>query len=329
MMRSNARIGFTAAALAGAALAACLAGCGPESGVSGTADRTFAVSGPVRLEIANGSGDSRVAAGPPGEVRIHAQFRAFSWPWEDARRKLDVLEANPPFSQSNNLIRIGNPGWGWNDFAADYTVIAPADAEVRAVAGSGNIDVNGIHGPASFVVGSGNVSASAISDDVRTVTGSGHVRLANIEGHVQVTAGSGDVSIDGAKGEVRVRSGSGDIEIVRPSSTVVGNTGSGKVRVTGATEDLRLRTGSGDITVDGNPSATSYWDFRASSGDVRLNVPSGASLRFYAHSSSGNIDVGIPGATEEQDERHEAHARIGDGKARVEAQTSSGNISLR
>ena len=137
MMRSNARIGFTAAALAGATLAVCLAGCGPESGLTGTSDRTFTVSGPVRLEIVNGSGDSRVSAGPSGEVRIHAQFRVFAWPWEDAQHKLEAVEANPPFSQSNNLIRIGNPGWDWNDFAADYTVTAPADAEVRAVAGSG------------------------------------------------------------------------------------------------------------------------------------------------------------------------------------------------
>lgn len=327
-MRSNTRIGLGATILAGAALAACLAGCGPESGVSGTADQTFTVSGPVRLEVVNGSGDSRVIAGPPGEVRIHAQFRVFAWPWEDAQRKLQEIEANPPFSQSNNLIRVGSPGWDWNDFVADYTVTVPADAEVRAVAGSGNIDVNGIHGPANFVVGSGNIAASGISDDIHATVGSGRVRLADVQGRVQVLAGSGDVDVDSAKGEVRVRSGSGNIQIERPSDSVVGDTGSGNLRITGAAADIRLHTGSGDITVDGSPGAASYWDLRASSGDVRLRVPSDASLRFYARTGSGDIDLGIPGATEEHGEKHEVRARVGDGKARVEVQTSSGDISL-
>ena len=327
-MRSNTRISFATTLLAGASLAACLAGCAPESGFTGTVDRTFTVSGPARLEVFSGSGDTRITAGPPGEVRIHARFRVLAWPWEEPQRKLEVVEASPPFSQSNDLIRVGNPVWGWNDIVGDYTITAPPDAQVRATVGSGNIDVSGVHGPASFVAGSGNITASAIVDDVHALTGSGQVRLSALQGQVRIVAGSGNISVDDAKGEVRARSGSGNIEIKGPSGTVVGEAGSGDIRVTGAAADLRLRTASGNITVDGNPPDAAYWDIRAASGDVRLRVPSGASLRFYAHTGSGDIDVGVPGVSERQDERHEVHAQIGDGKARVEAQTASGNISL-
>jgi DUF4097 and DUF4098 domain-containing protein YvlB len=89
-----------------------------------------------------------------------------------------------------------------------------------------------------------------------------------------------------------------------------------------------LRTGSGEISVDGNPGPSSYWDVRASSGDVRLHVPPNASFRFYARSSSGEIDFRVPSVTEGTPGRHDFQARVGDGKARVEIETSSGSISV-
>src|SRR4029077_12451178 len=59
--------------LAPAGMAVALVGCHGRWGESGTVDRTFSVNGPVRLELANGAGDSKVAVGSPGEVRIHAE----------------------------------------------------------------------------------------------------------------------------------------------------------------------------------------------------------------------------------------------------------------
>jgi DUF4097 and DUF4098 domain-containing protein YvlB len=61
---------------------------------------------------------------------------------------------------------------------------------------------------------------------------------------------------------------------------------------------------------------------------VTLNVPSDASFRLYAHTTSGDIDAAIPIVMEGTAGKHELRARIGDGKARVEIQTSSGGISL-
>ena len=104
--------------------------------------------------------------------------------------------------------------------------------------------------------------------------------------------------------------------------------GSGSIELRGATADVRLHTGSGEINVDGNPAPSSFWDIRASSGDVELHVPSSASFRFYARSSSGDINVTAPSVTEGTPGKHDFQARIGDGKARVEIETSSGNISL-
>jgi DUF4097 and DUF4098 domain-containing protein YvlB len=321
---------FTLATFATAALlaAAYLAGCGPEASAVGTADRTFTVSGPVRLELENGSGDSRVTVGAPGEVRVHAEFRVHAWPWDDPDRTLKNLVANPPFSQEDSLIRIGHSGWDMNMVSADYSVTVPPDTQMKGMAGSGNLDVNGITGPANFIVGSGNISAAAIANDTRAVVGSGNVTLTDTQGRVDVTSGSGNLVVRGAKDEVRARAGSGEIRIEQPAGNVVAEAGSGNIELRGATADVRLHTGSGEINLEGNPAPSSFWDIRASSGDVELHVPSSASFRFYARSSSGDINVSAPSASEQSQGKHDFQARIGDGKARVEIETSSGNISV-
>jgi DUF4097 and DUF4098 domain-containing protein YvlB len=320
-----------AATLAAAAILAVafLAGCGPESSAVGAVDRSFTVNGPVRLELTNGSGNSRVAVGSPGEVRIHAQFRVRAWPWDDPDRMLKDLVAHPPFLQEGDLIHIGASGWNRTEFSADYTVTVPPDTEMRGISGSGNVEVDGIAGPANFTVGSGNVRATGIRNDIHAIVGSGNVTFTDAQGRIEATAGSGEVVVRGAKGDVRARTGSGDIHIEQPGSNVEAQAGSGNIEVRNATADLRLHSSSGEINVDGNPAPQSFWDVRASSGDVTLQVPSSASFRFYAHSSSGDIIVSAPSASESSSSgRHAFEGRIGDGKARVEVETSSGAISL-
>jgi DUF4097 and DUF4098 domain-containing protein YvlB len=315
-----------ALAILGVAL---LSGCGRESTTIGTVDRSFTVDGPVRLELSNGSGNSRVSVGAPGEVRIHAEFRVHAWPWDDPDRMLKDLIANPPFSQDGQLIHIGARGWERTEFSADYTVSVPPDTEMRGISGSGNLEVEGIAGPANFTVGSGNIRATGIQNDSHAVVGSGNVTFIDAQGRIDAMAGSGEIVVRAAKGDVRARTGSGEITIDRPGANVEAEAGSGDVQVHQATNDVRVHTTSGEITVDGNPAPTSYWDIRASSGDVTIHVPANASFRFYAHTRSGDIHAEVPGMQQTSDhDRRDFEARVGDGKARVEIETSSGEISM-
>jgi Putative adhesin len=308
--------------------AALLVGCGPEASAVGSVDRSFTVDGPVRLELSNGSGSSHVSVGPPGEVKIHAEFRVHAWPWDDPSQMLKDLVANPPFSQEGHVIHIGAAGWERTEFSADYAVTVPPDTEMRGISGSGNLEVEGIAGPASFTVGSGNVRATGIQKDVHAVVGSGNVTFTDAQGRIDSTAGSGEIVVRGAKGDVRARAGSGEINIDRPGANVEAAAGSGDIQVREANGDVRVHTSSGEITVDGNPAPTSYWDIRATSGDVTLHVPAGASFRFYAHTNSGNIHANVPGMQQTSDDRRDFEARMGDGKARVEIETTSGEISV-
>jgi DUF4097 and DUF4098 domain-containing protein YvlB len=306
-----------------------LAGCRAQSSAEGSFDRTFTVDGPVRIELTNGSGDSHVSAGPPGEVRVHGEIQVRSWSEKSGHERAQELESNPPVSQEGNLIRVGSSGLHVSNTSIEYTIVVPADAEIHAVTGSGDVEVDGIKGPANFVSGSGAISASNISGDVQALTGSGAIQFSHVQGQVQATTGSGEITLDTVHNEVRLHSGSGDMEITNPTDAVEASTGSGDVTIKGASADIRLRTSSGDVTVDGNPQPTNYWDIHTSSGDVVLQVPAAASFRLMARSSSGNIDAAIPITMEGTTQKHELRARLGDGKARVEVQTSSGSVSLK
>ena len=321
--------GSIAILLLAALAAALLAGCRPHSSAEGTFDKTFKVDGPVHLELASGSGDAHLTAGPPGEVRVHGEVQVNTWSEERSQRQIHEIESNPPVSQEGNLIRVSASGQHFHDVSIDYSIVVPPDTEIHATNGSGTLEVNGIKGPATFTSGSGAVSASNIEGDVQVVTGSGAIELSKIQGQVQVTAGSGDITLNSVHGETRLHTGSGDLAITDPGDALEANTGSGDVTIKGASADMRLRTSSGDVTVDGNPGNSNYWDIHTSSGDVVLQVPPTASFRLYARSSSGDIDAAIPIVMEGTTSKHELRARIGDGKGRVEVQSSSGSISLK
>jgi putative adhesin len=321
--RTKALAATTALALIG--LGSCMMG----AGVPGSFDRSYSVNGPVRLELTNGSGSSGVSAGGANEVHVHAEFRVHGWSDGSAERRKNELIANPPISQQGNVISVGGFGPASSNWMVNYTITVPANTQIHAMAGSGSMSVTGIEGPANLMAGSGSIVASDIAEDVQAIAGSGKIELSKIKGQVQATAGSGKIELSDVRGESRVQAGSGSLAIVRPSDTVTASSGSGGIQITGAKADLRVRTGSGKVEVDGDPQATTFWEFRSSSGSVTLRVPPTASFRLYARTNSGEIDAGIPITMEGTAGKHSLRARIGDGKARVEIETSSGNIALR
>lgn len=306
------------------------AGCGSQPSAEGSFDKSLTVSGPLRIELITGSGDAQVATGPDGEVHIHGEIQVRAWSDKAGQQRVDAIQSNPPVVQEGSLIRIGGSSAGNSrDVSIDYTITVPADAEIRATTTSGDLEIVGLKGPANFTVGSGDIKASKIAGDVTITGNSGAVELSDIGGQVQVTANSGDVTLDKIKDDIRLQTGSGALEITDPGGKLEANTGNGDITIRGAKGDVRVHTSSGDVSVDGNPGAMNYWDFHTVSGDVVLQVPSDASFRLYARSNSGQIQAEVPVSMEGSSGKHEFRARIGDGKARVEVTSSSGDISLK
>lgn len=307
-------------------LLGCASACvGPAA--RGSFDRTLEVSGPVRLFLTNGSGWARIAAGPPGQVHIHAEFQVRAWLWENPSQRVTAITQNPPIHQQGGFVRIGFERLGSRAVSVDYTIEAPPDAQVRLQNGSGDLTVAGLAGPVEATTGSGNVTLQQISGDVRATAGSGDIHLGGIKGSAEITTGSGDVAITSVGGRVRVDTGSGDITLAGPGGAVAVRNGSGDIRVSGAAADLTIHSGSGDLAVSGSPAAGAYWELHTGSGTVGLSVPAGASFRFFAQTRRGDIGANLPMTVLER-QSHQLRAVVGQGSARVEVETGSGDIRL-
>lgn len=307
----------------------CLAGCTDWQSYPGSFDRTLSVNGPVRIELDNGSGDVRLTRGSDSAVVIHCRFHVRVWPGQNPNSRIADVSAHPPVSQDSNLIRIGNDVQHWGDVEFDYTIQVPQATEVHLVNGSGDMVVGEINGPATLTTGSGDITADSIGNDTHVTTGSGTVKLSNVQGEVEASAGSGDITLDHVRRAARVRTGSGDITLDSPGESASIIAGSGDIRITNPAGDLRAHTGSGGIEVNGNPVASSYWELHTGSGDVTLDVSSDASFRLYAHSNFGSINSSLPISVTEKTSSREIRGTVGSGQARIEVETSSGDIDIR
>jgi DUF4097 and DUF4098 domain-containing protein YvlB len=116
------------------------------------------------------------------------------------------------------------------------------------------------------------------------------------------------------------------------SGSVEGGTVSGNIRLIGVrSKDVRAETVSGDIVYSGSIEAGGKYSFDTHSGTVRLNIPRGAGAQFSVETFSGDVTTDFtvtipPGSGKRRNGRMEF--TIGDGRAKVNAQTFSGRIVI-
>ncbi len=257
----------------------------------GSFERTLAVTGPVRLEVATGSGNVTVRKGEGNSVRIQARIQANDRAGNAAALVREV-EQNPPVQQTGNTIIIGSAVRKWNNVGISYDVTTPDQTQVKADSGSGNVECYDVRGPVEAGTGSGNVRVENSGGAVQARSGSGNVIVSRAGGSVSATSGSGSVQVTAVTGSAEATTGSGNVEVSRASGAVRARAGSGNVRVQGATENLDAESGSGGVIVDGTPKSA-RWNLRTGSGDVRVSLPPGTAFELDAH-SPGSITTAHP-----------------------------------
>jgi Putative adhesin len=318
------------AALAGLLfVAATGAGCAMGPSVSGSFDRTLSVSGPIRLELNNTSGDVSITGSADGKVHVHGDARASGMGFESPEKRLNELLASPPVEQHGNTIRIGEEMRRLRNVSVSYTIEVPHDTEVASAVLSGAQTIQDVRGPVKAEAASGSIRVSHIERQTQLSTLSGSIRADNIGDDIHANSASGTVTVSDIKGDVRISALSGSTQIIKPGGRVEASTASGSVDVEGATSDVKAHAASGRVNVQGNPGASSYWDLKTASGSVQLGVPANASFHLAAEAVSGEIKADIPIVVEEQG-KHSLRARVGSGNGgRIEVHTVSGEIRLR
>ncbi|HXE08810.1 MAG TPA: DUF4097 family beta strand repeat-containing protein [Acidobacteriaceae bacterium] len=249
----------------------------------GTFDKTLSLSGAPMVTVSTGAGHIHVTPGPDNQLHVIGHVHANSG-WlssGDPDAVIRQIVANPPITQTGNIINIGHTGDHqiYNNVSIDYDITAPKSTALTAHTGSGGIEVSGLSGSVSANSGSGSLHLSLLnSTDVRTRTGSGGIHIEGATGALHASTGSGSIDIAGSvNSDWNLSTGSGGIHAHLPDNAhfnLNASTGSGSVHVdqpmmmqgsinhhhvsgtvNGGGPTLHASTGSGDITIHGNGTA--------------------------------------------------------------------------
>jgi len=304
-----------------------LVGCQNGPAVSGVFDRKYDVTGPIRLELTNASGDVDITGSADGKVHVHGDVRASGFGSESSQKRLDETVSNPPVEQRGDTIRIGKEMSRMRNVSIAYTIQVPHETEVNAIVASGAQTIRGLRGPVKVQAASGSIRVEKIERDAQLSTASGSITATDIGSEVRIKSATGSATVTNTRGDVIVDALSGTIHISRPGGRIEAGTASGEVEIEGATSDVKAHAASGRVSVQGNPGADSYWELKTMSGAVQLGVPSSANLHLSAEAVSGEIRTDVPIVVEEQG-KHSLRAHMGNGGGRVDVHTVSGEIRV-
>ena len=255
-------------------------------------ERTLAVTGPVTLDVSANSGVIRVQGGEAGSVRIRGVARAKSsfFIWGDLSGRMRRIGVDPPIAQDGNAIGVGDvtDRWLLRGINLLIEIVTPADTEVRALADSGDIRIEGIDGPVECETDSGEINVGSIRSEVRAKSDSGGI-------HIQLV-----------KGAVDAQSDSGHIEALEVEGTIDANTDSGDIRL--------WQTAAAPVCA------------RADSGRIRVKLASSGGYSIRARTDHGRID--LPVLTRQRLSRHEFEGDVRGGGSVVDLETDSGDIEV-
>jgi DUF4097 and DUF4098 domain-containing protein YvlB len=253
------------------------------------------------------SGKIRVTGWDRSDVKVSASIESGELRFDanSSRVSISVEDSDNESGRHNRRNNVGE---------AHYDVSVPRGSRLILEAVSGDVTATGSQG---------EIEAQSVSGDVDVSNGVGEVSAESVSGSVHAGQIKGNLRAETVSGDLRTEAVTGNIE----SSSVSGN-----VRLLGAqSKDVRAETVSGDVVYVGTIEPGGRYSFESHSGTIRLDIPRGAGAQFSVETFSGDISTDfpvtlIPNSSGRKRERMEF--QVGDGKARVTAQTFSGRIVI-
>jgi DUF4097 and DUF4098 domain-containing protein YvlB len=252
------------------------------------------------------SGKIRVTGWDRSDVRISATVESglLRFDANSSRVSLSVEDYDDQGARSHRSRNVGD---------AQYLVSVPRGSRLILEAVSGDVMARGSQGEIEATSVSGDVD---VSDGVRAISAeavSGSVHASQVNGNLRAETVSGELRAENVSGNVEASSVSGDIRLVGIRS-----------------KDVRTETVSGGITYSGTIEPSGRYNFEAHSGTIRLNIPRGSGAQFSVETFSGEVNTDVPVTIRPGSRRREGRMEftIGDGRARVTANTFSGEIVI-
>lgn len=284
--------------------------------------KVLKTSGPITIVVRNFAGTITVTGAGDREVRIDATkiVRA-----SDANAAAPVLAAmDLAIEQQGDRVEVHAPVQRWREHrwampTVEFDVVVPAGSSVDLKSVSGDVRVSGVRGVVMAETVSGDVTASELSSQAT---------LRSVSGDVQLDASSvaGDVSANTVSGDVTARA--------VKARGVTASTVSGNITLRDAScERATLKSMSGDVEFEGALNRSARYELKSHSGNVRLLVDGRTGFELDASTWSGALSsdlqlTGAPAGEQDAARQRALQGVYGDGSARIEATTFSGNIAI-
>lgn len=284
--------------------------------------RTFKIAPGGLIELHNIAGDITITAGGGDQVTIEVMKTAHGTTTADAAEQLRLVQVEFIERANGVEVRAHYPDRRARNqrrnisVSTEYRVVAPAGSRIRTDSISGSVSVTGIRGELTLGTISGNITVRDAGQRVSGQTISGNVDLISAQNDAVVELSS-------TSGNVRTQS-------VKVRRLDLGSISGSVIARDVQSEAASLHTMSGNVEYAGGLSPGGRYDFRTHSGDVRLTVPQGAGFELEASTFSGEVHSALPLRLEGQNRGRSRTIRgtYGDGRARLEATSFSGNVYI-
>jgi DUF4097 and DUF4098 domain-containing protein YvlB len=212
-------------------------------------------------------------------------------------------------------------GHGWslwsNGNRSEPSVIEvtiPQHASLDLDSVSADIDVEQMAGR--------KLSSQTVSGDMRIVASSpGDAHVESVSGDVFLRITTPKVSVESVSGDIDLQGGlTGDVHLESVS---------GDLRLAaGRLDSLNLDTVSGSGQLQFDVTATGVAKAESLSGDLRVSLPRTANTRLHVETFSGDIRSVVGAVKKEDGPGKTLDARIGDGQAKINLETFSGDVTI-
>jgi len=176
--------------------------------------------------------------------------------------------------------------------------------------------IRGVRGEAKVETLSGSVIVTGAAGKVDVETVSGNIVVNNIDGDVVAESVSGNVELRDIAGDIDTESVSGELVMSNARSRLV-----------------RAETVSGSVGYQGTFDPAGNYSFSTHAGRLTLTLPPSAGATVSLETFSGKVDSDFPVTLESRMARKGQEGRfefrIGDGRARIVAETFSGDIRIQ
>jgi DUF4097 and DUF4098 domain-containing protein YvlB len=239
---------------------------GPSYTFEQTAER--AVAAPARIEVRNAFGEVRLAAGPPGTVRVTLRKVVYQPTEEKARAFADKIELRmsgdgAPLAVGTNredIDRRQDVG-----FETHLDIVAPPDTAVSVRNEHGRVEISGMAG-ADVVSSFDGVTVTHLAGDVGVESRHGDVSIGDVGGAATVTARQGSVELDGVRGRVRLDVEHGETK-VRRTGAIEASQKYGGFTAESVAGDLAVRASHSEVDAS---DVTGHVEIETSFGGAKL-----------------------------------------------------------